>query len=37
VLVATAAGRHGAVQRALLGRLVERLGREGIALSSSSG
>jgi small conductance mechanosensitive channel len=37
VLLATAAGRQGAAKRALLGRLVERLGREGIALSSSSG
>ncbi len=37
VLLTTVAGRHGAAKRALLGRLVERLGREGLALASSSG
>jgi small conductance mechanosensitive channel len=37
VLVTTVAGRHGAAQRALLGRLVERLGAEGLALAASTG
>jgi hypothetical protein len=36
VLLATRAGRQGMVRRALLARLVERLGVEGIALASSS-
>jgi small-conductance mechanosensitive channel len=37
VLLATRAGRQGMVRRALLARLVERLGREGIPLASSTG
>jgi small conductance mechanosensitive channel len=37
VLLATRAGRQGAARRELLGRLVDRLGREGIALASTTG
>lgn len=37
VLLTTVAGRHEAARRALLARLVERLGRERIALASSAG
>jgi len=37
VLLATRAGRQGMARRALLARLVERLGREGIPLASSAG
>jgi hypothetical protein len=37
VMLTTLAGRHGAARRALLARLVERLGRERIALASSVG
>jgi hypothetical protein len=36
-VITTIAGQQGAAKRALLGRIVERLGREGIALASSSG
>jgi small conductance mechanosensitive channel len=36
-MLTTLAGRHGAARRALLARLVERLGRERIALASSVG
>ena len=35
VLLTTLAGRHNAARRELLARLVERLGREGIALAGS--
>jgi small conductance mechanosensitive channel len=37
LVITTIAGQQGAAKRALLGRIVERLGREGIALASSSG
>ena len=37
VLLTRLAGRHDAARRELLARLVERLGREGIALASSAG
>jgi hypothetical protein len=37
VLHTRLAGRHDAARRELLARLVERLGREGIALASSAG
>ena len=37
VLLTTLAGRHDAARRERLARLVERLGREGIALASSAG
>lgn len=36
VLLTTLAGRHNAARRELLARLVERLGREGIALAGSA-
>jgi hypothetical protein len=36
VLLTTLAGRHDAARRELLARLVERLGREGIALAASA-
>jgi small conductance mechanosensitive channel len=36
VLLTTLAGRHNAARRELLVRLVERLGREGIALAGSA-
>jgi small conductance mechanosensitive channel len=36
VLITTLAGRHNAARRELLARLVERLGREGIALAGSA-
>ena len=36
VLLTTLAGRHNAARRELLARLVERLGREGLALAGSA-
>ena len=36
VLLTTFAGRHDAARRELLARLVEPLGREGIALAASA-
>ncbi|MCS5693249.1 mechanosensitive ion channel family protein [Cyanobium sp. FGCU-6] len=35
LVIATVAGQQGAAKRALLGRIVERLGREGIALATA--